>query len=329
MKHIPMALLMSLSFISLMGCHSTKERVWEKVYESSIGDHQGYETDIISLHFLDRNRGWAATANSLYETSDGGKSWNKRNMNRDGLFTFYSIDGRNPTHLWIPACYQNHGMICISHDGGESWQRSEIPQVEGILSVHFCSNDIGWAVGSIIIRENESVSKIFHTNDGGKTWNEQQSEKKIVFDLMSIISYGCEEIFTVGSDGLILHSKDGGAKWNRYEAVNFPPLYRIRSFGHSLWIVGVSGTLLQSRDRGLTWQRIPLETNESLFDILLLGKQGWIVGTGGILISTRDGGIHWKIEKPITSKTLCSLAYYDKSVWAGGEKQTVFRLQNE
>src|SRR5712692_2455817 len=79
--------------------------------------------------------------------------------------------------------------------------------------VFFLTQEEGWAVGQL--------GKIFHTTDGGKSWEEQRSGKNLLLAAADFVdrTHG----WVVGEQGVILYSEDGGVTWKEQQSgVSYP-----------------------------------------------------------------------------------------------------------
>lgn len=104
------------------------------------------------------------------------------------------------------------GVVAKTTTGGQSFE--VILDVPGLYfnGLQFINEQEGWVVG-----EGENSASIFHTDDGGLTWDEQWTGDAT---LMSVRMIDSERGFAVGGDlsnrrptGLILETSDGGQSW--------------------------------------------------------------------------------------------------------------------
>src|SRR5438309_10160041 len=93
-------------------------------------------------------------------------------------------------------------------------------------AVQFVDADEGWAVGD------EGV--VWHTIDGGKTWERQPTGVRASLRAVQFQSpyigwvAGREELPDGGSVGVLLYTRDGGLKWQRLLANALPGLNCLR-----------------------------------------------------------------------------------------------------
>ena len=136
--------------------------------------------------------------------------------------------------------------------------------------VFFLDKDEGWVVGHL--------GGIFHTTDGGKSWEAQQSGVSTLLSAVNFVdrTHG----WAVGEGGVILHTQDGGSTWKRqqsgFEQRAGPPPAETR------------GLRLK---KGVVTSHIG---NLPLFDVAFIDRTtGWVVGHLGAILFTQDGGRHW------------------------------------
>lgn len=104
------------------------------------------------------------------------------------------------------------GVVARTTDEGRSYE--VLLDVDDVYmnGIHFIDEDNGWVVG-----EGENVANIYHTNDGGLTWDVQWSG---VATLMQVRMVDARTGWAVGGDlstlrpkALLLKTTDGGVTW--------------------------------------------------------------------------------------------------------------------
>jgi photosystem II stability/assembly factor-like uncharacterized protein len=131
-----------------------------------------------------------------------------------------------------------------------------------LRAVQFVDKDEGWTVGD------EGV--IWHTINGGKTWERQASG--VVASLRSIHFLnpytgwvaGREELPNgSASVGILLFTQDGGLTWRRTTLNSFPGLNVVRFVNNKIGFVAGDGTdqfptgMFATTDNGRTWKPVP------------------------------------------------------------------------
>lgn len=110
--------------------------------------------------------------------------------------------------------------------------------------VSFLTKEEGWVVGQL--------GRIFHTTDGGKSWEEQKSETDLLLTAVDFVerTHG----WAVGEQGVILHTGDGGRTWEQQQSGVQYPLFDIDCIDRARgWAVGHWGTILLTEDGGKRW----------------------------------------------------------------------------
>ena len=97
---------------------------------------------------------------------------------------------------------------------------------------------------------------ILRTDDGGKTWKDQETNVKTNLFAISVATR--EEVMIAGDQGRILATKDGGLNWETQPTATSSPLYGVAYRGGSeAWVAGRGGSILRRID-SLATVKIPL-----------------------------------------------------------------------
>ena len=202
------------------------------------------------------------------------------------------------------------GTILRTVDGGKSWQKEELRHNADLQRVFFVNPLEGWTAGGKIrmgaknedMRHDErgGYGYIFHTSDGGKTWECQYGERgRHLFGLYFIndkVGYACGEL------GFLLKTQDGGRHWRECSTSNtLNWLYAI-AFEDELsgFAVGESETVIRTEDGGETWLAVNAPADRKFYqfrpfyrDIDFNGSTGCIVGQNGSILISHDAGKNW------------------------------------
>lgn len=189
----------------------------EKYYISSFGSTPKYDTigsDIenwcTSVFFPTDNIGFATTQEGeIFKTINGGENWNLLDtLSSIPLLSMYFLNTKvgyvfGGESNCSPSPCQPFGSIAFkTQDGGENWQRLEIPYSWSELSSSFfLDEEHGFAVGKRLC---------IRTRDGGETWEELNmgisSAVKIEFP-SDCVGYA------IGILGSLFKSEDSGTNW--------------------------------------------------------------------------------------------------------------------
>jgi photosystem II stability/assembly factor-like uncharacterized protein len=264
-----------------------------------------------TICFVNENEGWVTVDGIIFHTEDGGLRWivQEYKLIREGVeidlwaLGMYFLDDRRG---WIVG-----DGILTTTDGGVTWlQEPQRPFGDVDLNkIFFATSEKGWVVG-----ENGTI---FHTDDGGLTWDFQDSStdvelRGVHFITSSLIKgaggLSSEEGWVVGEEGTILHTTNGGLTWMKQRSGTQSALNDVQFLDEQEgWIVGgqTAPALLGGRivlhtiNGGKDWEtvkNIPKDLSW-LRDVHFVdSKIGWIVGLGTIL-HTEDGGKSWQEQR--------------------------------
>src|SRR5206468_4099245 len=143
--------------------------------------------------------------------------------------------------------------LYLSTDLGEHWETRPIPAAVGVRpTISFINDHEGWllAPGSSTTQCGEASAEVFHTVDGGKSWQKLQ--------VASLGAAQCKEVVYFSPDArhgfvtawddnhqpTVYWSVDGGVGWKK-AALPDPPDYRSAPGGFNLrvqWIKAVGNT---------------------------------------------------------------------------------------
>ena len=262
------------------------------------------------VEFVDANNGWAVgTSGTILHTSDGGEHWITQTVATSD--EFLGVVFTDASTGWAtsvkPVHYDSWGepdnweaAIWHTSNGGETWVQQAVPSNASILhDVDFIDAQTGWAVGVKYIGDDqygrpEHRAAIYHTADGGLTWNEQYSpELEISFTTVDFLdaTNGWVAGFPTRSDltgGFVFHTSDGGETWERQEPGGFfDPLWDVQFVDQNRgYVVGFNyiaawgPPVWRTLDGGATWTKVLMVKHdaEGLFGVAVVGDQVIAVG---------------------------------------------------
>ncbi len=196
---------------------------------------------------------------------------------------------------------------------------------DDLLSVAFSDRNNGWIAGNSGI--------IMHTEDGGKTWNRQDSETVTRFEGLYFIdnfrgwAAGTEWLENGRRKGVILYTENGGKNWSiqmregEYwvNEIYFTDEKNGWTAGGKEIKIGENkydykGSILHTDDGGKNWKEQitgdVFQLNGIHFEDSL---EGWACGSFGSLLHTDDGGVTWKKQDMDTSHDLMDIFFTDPS----------------
>ena len=170
-----------------------------------------------------------------------------------------------------------------------------------------------WAVGNF--------GSIYHTTDGGRTWEARESGTKTPLFRVDFADaqHGC----AVGKSALILATQDGGRTW-RPQKSPIPSekhLFYVRAIDtRTAWAVGDWGAIAVTHDGGTTWEDRSLGDDVVLYGVSFPDTEhGFIAGEFGTLLATADGGQTWEKRDVGTDQTLFGVGFSTpRTGWAVG-----------
>jgi len=197
------------------------------------------------------------------------------------------------------------GLIATPH-GAPAQIRDHMYAVSRPTAAH------AWVAGAF--------GSIFHTADGGASWQEQLSGTDE--HLFGVGFADARVGWVVGRSGIVRHTADGGASW---QAQASPAagrhLFKVAAVDVDTAVaIGDWGTVIATTDRGRTWHDRSLDR-----DVILNGQDwlsrdvGWLVGEAGAIYATTDGGVTWVERDSGVFKSLFAVSFVDRRRgWAAG-----------
>lgn len=271
---------------------------------------------------------WAATADRVMISADGGRSWRSSVLPR-----WATVDVLDRTHLWVVSPTPDsvwpyggqgtfdtlHLVVRRSSDGGRSWRSVSIPgDYAGTTpELAFLDARHGYLLCASLRGGGPSV--VLRTEDGGATWRTTGTPG---FYLGSAFSVSGPAVVWSGTQGdagpverpVLDVSRDGGRTWTDAKlpglvgslyatnTVLAPPAW----FGATGVVVvsheptsGQELTIYRSIDHGRTWKRaasLPNPSGRSAF--AAVDATHWLLATGSGWRRTADGGRTWSSFTP-------------------------------
>jgi photosystem II stability/assembly factor-like uncharacterized protein len=170
---------------------------------------------------------------------------------------------------------------------------------------------------------------IFHTVDGGNSWESQTWRTPLTFWKASFIA--ADSGWICGSRGSVLRTSDGGATWDSLGFPNLNFLYGVKFVNRDVgWVCGDYGTIRKTINGGLVWVPKTSGSEQKLYDVEFADVQnGWVVGSGGEVLHTVDGGESWSRQTSNTLARLYDVCFLDSlRGWAVGDGGTILHTCN-
>lgn len=244
---------------------------------------------INEIFFRNDENGYLVTGKKMFETRNGGRTWNEIIIYKPGEFKngtpeFLSIRFTDKKRGFVVGSVLNSkdqvidSLVMQTMDGGDTWSRIVVPSKTELFHLDFNGSSHGWIVGD--------KGLILATVDNGYSWNVQSSGTDRA--LYNVDFRDDKEGYTVGGYGTILRTENGGQTWEKVKT-NFPDTFLRVDFADDKngWIVGKNGTILRSADRGKTWIKQESGTKANLYGLFMTKKYGYAVGADGTILSVQ------------------------------------------
>jgi photosystem II stability/assembly factor-like uncharacterized protein len=234
-----------------------------------------------AISFADKQHGWLSldvegntlfAASTLLSTSDGGRTWDWAKDGPDARIV--AILAPTDKDVWITAESGGTSELDVSHNGGDSFHKVNLPAPQEIAPAKYPTYDLPLFTDGLNGYESvtysggngdKSAAVLFSTADGGRTWKQDM-----------ILSNLAES-----SVGEITSSTVAGSTW-------------IHSFAPH----GSQPMLLKLTPMGGTTDGAKADINDNNCGLsFLTPSEGW-ANCSGILSSTIDGGASWTSSSP-------------------------------
>jgi photosystem II stability/assembly factor-like uncharacterized protein len=275
-------------------------------------------TFIRSLGFMDGKHGFlgnlgAGLANitdttPLYETKDGGLTWNPANIGTVSVPGICSIDilktrsiheGDVRDRYYVHAAGRANGpaKLLRSEDGGATWRLIDLSDRAGmILDVRFLDPNIGFVFAATSGDIAQSSGLVLKTTDGGRSWHQVYRSTRL------------NEILWKSS---FADNRVGYATVQNDDPHN------------------TQQRIIKTVDGGDHWRELPLVLNKDAEELgigFVTPEHGW-VGTAAGGFETRDGGNTWTASTlaPKANKIRMRAADGTPMIYAIGSTVQIYR----
>lgn len=222
-------------------------------------------TGASQVEFVNETDGWIKELLSIWRTTDGGITWNKKlSPLTPGVKgqpgRIYAIDANTLVGL-------GDGRVYLTRDGGNSWSiETLVPEGAGFTDVWFSDKKNGWLSGYIGL-PHPFRPLLYMTNDGGETWKQiSVVDLGILPESVCFVNQhegwvaGRRPIFTgepIPSAGVLMHTTDGGERWTQVELGSDDPFFDFVRFTDKQhgWLAG-RDKLYRTEDAGKNWTQV-------------------------------------------------------------------------
>ena len=255
---------------------------------------------LFAVDFVDERTGWiVGRSGTILRTTDGGKTWARQKA--DTTEPLFAVDFLNAT---VGCAVGNFGTVFWTGDGGATWEKRQVePMVNASLNAvavlgpetALVGGDYpSWELDLTANLDPESISNLYRTDDGGKTWSVVKTgSKAILYD----VAFEPDETrgFAAGTKGTLLSTADGGRTWSEIQTGETNHLTGLALAPDGPWAVGLDGVIVKSASGAAR------KASSGIYGWLSSiafsggdGKIGIAVGSRGVILRTTDGGRTWK-----------------------------------
>ncbi len=290
LKQILILLVVSLFCISCSSLPTTENNPWQAISlptESTFADIAFTE---------DLNQGWlVGTQATLFETTDGGDSWQEKNLELgDAKVSFTSVSFKG-NEGWIVG---KPSILLHTDDGGQNWSRI-------LLSEKLPGSPYGiLALGPQSAEMVTDLGAIYQTTDGGLSWKGLVEGAVGVARTITRSPNG--EYVAVSARGNFYSTwKPGDSEWTPHDRNSSR---RIQNMGFSkddrLWLLARGGQIqFTQSDDFEDWGEVKYPEASTSWGLLDIGfrtsDEMWVAGGSGNLLLSTDFGDTWQKDQEL------------------------------
>jgi len=240
--------------------------------------------------------------------------------------------GTFPTHFndlaWSPSgtkivAVGDDGVILMSLDGGEVWQRQASGTTADLLSVAWQDENRLWAAGEVHLGwTTEGI--LLHTIDGGAHWFTVIGNYPNT--MAGVFFHDVDHGWVGGTAAELLRTTDGGDTWVPVDTLGAPTYtldFTSSSVGHSAGI-GISFTLYRTTDAGTSWLPVYETPRGTIVGLSFPSSLEGFLADVMSVSSTVDGGLTWTLAADMSSVWLGDIGFASRSEgWVVGHVDTL------
>lgn len=290
LKQIVILLAISLLCISCSSVPSTSYNPWKSIVLET-------DSSFADLAFTDDlNHGWLVGSKaSLFETTDGGESWEQRKLDLGEEKVSFTGVSFNQEEGWITG---KPAILLHTEDGGQNWSR--IPLSEKLPGTPYGIIALDSQTAEMVT----DLGAIYKTTNGGKTW--KALVEGAVGVARNITRSPDGRYVAVSARGNFYSTwEPGQSEWTPH---NRNSSRRLQKMGYSenggLWLLARGGQLqFSSPDDLEDWQEVVYPEPSTSWGLLDLAyrtpEELWVAGGSGNLLTSSDGGENWNKDRDI------------------------------
>ena len=247
------------------------------------------ERELWNIKFMNEQVGYImGSDNFLLKTRDGGLSWQVASNISTGGKYWYNCDFVSEDTVFFVGAKGSmfgDGFLAKTTDGGETITELNIPEyMFHIYALEAISDQEIWLGDG-------RMSRIFHTLNGGDTWDTIALEPYARG--ITRMKFFNETTGKILCNGQMYHTEDGGATWTENSFHN-GYLEEIAWIDEDTYVTsGYAGYIFKTENAGYDWTELSSGPRESLFDIAYLNSNEALVCGNRVLLKTEDLGASW------------------------------------
>jgi photosystem II stability/assembly factor-like uncharacterized protein len=234
-------------------------------------------SDLTAVWMSDKNHAWATGHDGVVlHSNNGGLDWTLQ------------MDGRLGAKLIVDDLQSKISASPADKTLQKQWEEAKFYQEGGpdrpLLGVWFADNQRGFVVGS--------YNLIYHTTDGGATWQSwfDRTDNPDFFHFNAI--HGNEEqVVIAGEQGMVLSLNPANQRFEKISTTYNGSFFNLATHLDTLMVVGMRGNVWRSGDAGATWEKSRALIQSGITDIHRLADGEWLATSqGGALLKSTDDG---------------------------------------
>ena len=306
------------------------------------------------VYFTNKQTGWVVSYSNpndsnktgyIYNTTDGGTSWQVQFSTTSALFGLKFIDEKTG---WVVG---DQRSIYYTTNGGKNWEsltqgsnerhKQEYGQPEylgneplhtfTLYDIDFVDTKHGWIVGDlgVILHATHGTDRkekiVWKHQRGGPRFHNSADGLLLGVDFISK-TIG----WAVGENGTILHTRNGGVTWNAQSNPTHLFYDVCLTTQNHAYVVGDRGAIMHSDDGGANWKAQDSRTAECFSATHFVShEEGWAAAEAGVILHTIHGGEIWLPQESNTKQDLLTLFFIDKEHgWAAGSAGEIVHTNN-
>lgn len=238
--------------------------------------------DLTALQFIDAKSGWAVGHEGVVlHSGDGGATWQVQ------------LDGRRANALVLEKARALAATDPVAYEAllGEAERAVEEGPSRPFLDVWFADANEGYAVGA--------YNLIFHTGDGGTTWEPwvDRTQNDGFYHLYGIRG-SADGVYIAGELGLAMRLDPESGRFLKLQTPYEGSWFGVLTRPGLVLAYGLRGTAYRSLDGGLTWEAAEtgVATSITAGQVLADGRLLLTSQAGDVLVSDDDGAHFRRLE---------------------------------